>query len=94
MLDSRESLLYKGGHRHPGASRGSNSGAGDTTMLKTQEHYDLMAMFERDFSGRMDKERKELWAQGIVYQDGNVNELFKAYRLGYAYGKAFARVEA
>jgi hypothetical protein len=57
-------------------------------MLKTQEHYDLMAMFEREFSGRMDKEPKESWARGIIYQDGHVNELFKAYRHGYAYGKA------
>lgn len=56
-------------------------------MLKSQEHYDLMAMFEREHSGRFDKEDKTLWPKGIVYQDGLVNELFKTYRRGYAYGK-------
>lgn len=63
-------------------------------MLKSQEHYDLMAMFERDKgfsrSRRFDKEDKELWAKGIVYQDGMTNEMFRAYRNGYAYAKATA----
>lgn len=57
-------------------------------MLLTREHYDLMAQFERTFSGRFDKEAKELWPRGIIYQDGHVNELFLTYRRGYAYGKA------
>lgn len=62
-------------------------------MLKTQEHVDLMSMFEREFKGRrLDKERKEFWTMGRVYQDGELNELFLAYRRGYAYGKGvFAR---
>lgn len=60
-------------------------------MLKTQEHEDLIAMFEREpqFKGcRLDKESKALWPMGCVYQDGKLNELFLAYRRGYAYGKA------
>lgn len=58
-------------------------------MLKTQEHIDLIAMFEREFSGhRLDKESKELWTMGRIYQDGELNERFLAYRRGYAYGKA------
>lgn len=52
--------------------------------LKSQEHIDLMAMFEREHHGRMDKERKDLWPMGRIYQDGQVNELFLAYRKGYA----------
>lgn len=61
--------------------------------LKTQEHQDLIAMFERDpaYKGRrMDKEAKELWARGTIYQDGHLNELFLAYRRGYAFGQMVA----
>lgn len=58
-------------------------------MLKTQEHIDLIAMFEREFSGhRLDKEPKNLWTIGRIYQDGQLNEIFLAYRRGYAFGKA------
>ncbi len=57
-------------------------------MLNTKEHHDLMAKFERDFKGeRFDKENKELWTKGRIYQNGNVNNLFLAYRMGYAFGK-------
>jgi hypothetical protein len=59
-------------------------------MLKTQEHYDLMAQFERAFKHeRLDKEDKELWNKSQIYQDGKVNNLFLAYRLGYSYGKIY-----
>lgn len=57
-------------------------------QIHTQEHIDLMAMFEREHSGRMDKERKDLWKIGRIYQDGQVNELFLAYRKGYALARA------
>ena len=58
-------------------------------MLKSKEHYDLMAQFEKDLlPGRLDKEPKELWAKGIVYQDGAVNGLFLAYRTGHSLGKS------
>jgi len=62
-------------------------------MLKSQEHYDLMSAFERTHRGRMDKEPKESWSRGIIYQDGHVNELFLAYRNGYAYSQADTRSE-
>lgn len=64
-------------------------------MLKTKEHQDLMAQFEKDCKpGRTDKEAKDLWARGIIYQDGHVNALFLVYRRGYAYGQAIERVAA
>lgn len=64
-------------------------------MLKTQEHYDLMAQFETEFRGaRFDKEPKELWCRGVIYQDGGVNALFLAYRRGYALGKALSAPRA
>lgn len=60
-------------------------------MLKSQEHIDLMAMFEREFRGeRFDKEDKALWPKGRIYQSGQTNELFLAYRRGYAFGRALS----
>lgn len=57
-------------------------------MLKSQEHYSLMEMFEKTYHHlRLDREPKEWWARGRVYQSGEVNELFLAYRRGYALGK-------
>lgn len=56
-------------------------------MLLTKEHYDLMARFEANYKNRrLDREEKSFWAKGHVYADGHVNELFLAYRNGYALG--------
>ena len=57
--------------------------------LFSQEHYDLIAMFDREFRGlRLDKENKDLWSKGHIYQNGEVNNLFLAYRKGFALGIA------
>jgi hypothetical protein len=57
-------------------------------MLTTKEHYDLIAAFEREYKHqRLGKEPKDIWPKGHVYQDGATNELFLAYRRGYALGK-------
>lgn len=54
-------------------------------------HYDLMTMFEKEFSGfRLDRELKEMWPRGAVYQSTETNSLFLAYRKGVAYGAANA----
>lgn len=59
--------------------------------LLSQEHYDLIAMFDRIYKGeRLDKEAKDMWAKGYVYQNGEVNRLFLAFRQGAAYGKCAA----
>ncbi len=59
--------------------------------LFSTDHYELMAMFEREFSSfRLDREPKELWPQGNIYQSGETNNLFTAYRKGAAYGLATA----
>lgn len=61
-------------------------------MLHTKEHQDLMAQFEKQFKGeRFDKEPKNSWSRGIIYQDGHVNAMFLGYRMGYAYGKCVER---
>jgi hypothetical protein len=56
--------------------------------LLTKEHYELMARSEAEHKHRrLDREPdKTHWAKGHVYQDGHVNELFIAYRKGYALG--------
>jgi len=59
-------------------------------QLFSKEYYDLMFQFKKAFRswGRTDKEKKELWVKGYVYEDGKMNELFLAYRKGYALGKS------
>ena len=63
--------------------------------LFSREHYELLSQFEREFKhSRLDKETKDLWPKGIVFQDGHVNELFLAYRKGHAFGKYEAQQSA
>lgn len=60
--------------------------------LGSKEHYDLLAQFEKEFSHRrLDREPKADWRRGIIYQDGTTNELFLAYRKGFAHGEAVNR---
>lgn len=61
--------------------------------LNSKDHYDLMEQFEREFRGfaRMDKEDKSLWAKGRIYQHGELNSMFLAYRRGVSYGTAISR---
>ena len=60
--------------------------------IKSAEHYDLMEMFEKEFRGhRLDREDKAMWPRGVVYQSGETNALFLAYRKGVSYGKARER---
>lgn len=60
--------------------------------ITSKEHYELIEFFERTFKGqlRLDKEDKSMWPKGIIYQNGDANRLFKAFREGVAYGKAVA----
>lgn len=59
--------------------------------LFTKEHYDLMSHFEMVFKHRrLDKEPKDIWTINHIYQDGEVNELFLAFRQGYSYGRVVA----
>ena len=56
--------------------------------IKGKEHHELLEQFERDFPYcRKDKENKTLWTIGNVYQSGETNQLFLAYRKGYSLGK-------
>ena len=57
-----------------------------------KDHYEMMEMFERTFAGefRLDKEDKALWAKGFIYQHGEANRMFKAFRHGVSFGRATA----
>lgn len=62
--------------------------------LLSRDHYELMEMFEREFRGlRMDREDKSLWPAGHVYQSGETNNLFLAYRKGVSYGRSITMAE-
>jgi len=55
--------------------------------VSSKEHYELMTMFEKEFKGyRLDREDKSFWSKGNIYQNGETNALFLAYRRGYALG--------
>ena len=56
--------------------------------IGSKEHYDLIVDFEKGFKGnRLEKEEKTLWVKGNVYQNGETNNLYKAYLLGYSLGR-------
>lgn len=57
-------------------------------QITTQEHYDLIAQFEKcNWGYRLDKESKDLWSKGHIYQHAELNQLFISYRKGYALAK-------
>lgn len=57
--------------------------------LLDREHYDLMTQFERQHSHlRLDREPKELWPKGIIYESAETNRTFAAFRHGYSFAKA------
>lgn len=60
--------------------------------LSSKGHYEMMAQFEKQFKGnRLDREAKEMWEKGRVYQSGETNNLFLAFRQGVAYGMFIQR---
>lgn len=57
----------------------------------SKEFYEVQSQFEKDFRkhfyGRLDREARGGCPNTNFYQDGQVNELFRAYMLGVGYGK-------
>ena len=65
---------------------------GRNVQLNTKEHYEMMNFFEKMFPYyRHDKEDKSMWAKGVIYEQPELNELFKVFRLGVEYGEALHR---
>lgn len=60
--------------------------------LTSKEHYEIISFFERRFAKdfRLDKEDKSLWSKGNIYQNGEANRAFLAFREGVAYGRGSA----
>ena len=57
--------------------------------IKSKEFYEMTENFDKNFSHlRLDKENKENWAQGQVYQNGETNNMFKAFQHGYELARA------
>lgn len=57
-------------------------------MLLTREHADIVKMFEKEYGHLTHtKEDKSMWPKGYIYTNGHTNDLFLAYRKGYAFGK-------
>jgi len=56
--------------------------------IGSKEHYEILEMFEKNFSNhRLDKEPFDLWKKGIIYQNGETNNLYKAFILGYSFAR-------
>ena len=57
--------------------------------IGSKEHYEIIENFDNNFAHqRLDKEKnKSLWKKGQVYENGETNALYKAYIMGYAFGK-------
>lgn len=64
-----------------------------TQMLQSKEFYELMSQFEKDLAPRnFQREDKHLWLKGVYYCNGETNNFFKAYQLGYENAKCLARL--
>ncbi len=57
-------------------------------QLHTQEHAEIIDAFERLFPGCHDKEDKARMSKGNVYQNGEMNKLFDAFRHGYSVARS------
>jgi len=72
------------------------SNTSDATLsLGSKGHEDLMRQFEMVYKSvpvrvRFDREAKDMWSKGHLYQDGLTNDLFIAFRHGCAYGLVVA----
>ena len=63
----------------------------------SKEFYEVLDTFEMTANhmvrGRLDRVKdKEWWSRGQVYENGEVNELFKLFRAGYSAGKLAERM--
>lgn len=58
-------------------------------MVGSKEFYELLEQFEKQYRHlRLDREDTTLWPRSHIYQNGEVNQLFLAFRRGYFLGKS------
>jgi hypothetical protein len=61
-------------------------------MIGSKEFYELIENFEKNISYlpygvSFEKEERSMWEQGQIYQNGQTNNYFKCFMLGYQFGK-------
>lgn len=57
--------------------------------IGSKEHHEILKDFEKCFKEfRLDKENKDMWSKGHIYQSGEVNNMYKAFVRGYSSGRA------
>lgn len=69
--------------------------------MYSKEFYDMLDFFERNIGklpglyvpSGFDRENKELWVNGFVYQNGEINKLYLAFMCGYTHGLSEANEE-
>lgn len=65
-------------------------------QIGTKDHHEAVAMFDKiaksnpAMTFRLDKEARDDWKLGRVYQDGVANMAFLAFLQGVVYGRATA----
>lgn len=56
--------------------------------IGSKEHYEMLDSFEKSarlyLRGRFEREDKSQWAKGNFYENGEVNQMFKVFSMGYA----------
>ncbi|MCK9282400.1 MAG: hypothetical protein M0P71_17430 [Melioribacteraceae bacterium] len=56
--------------------------------IGSKEHDEIIVNFDKEYYYlNLIKEEKELWYKGQIYANGETNNLFKAYSLGYSFGR-------
>jgi hypothetical protein len=56
--------------------------------IGSPEHYEILEAFEKFAKGyRLGREPKKFWTSKVIYQDGMVNDFYRAYIAGYANGR-------
>jgi hypothetical protein len=67
---------------------------GSVMKANSKEFYELMGEFEKIakqyFYGRLEHEKERI--KGRWYEDGNINQLFMSFMLGYQHAKCKARI--
>lgn len=60
-------------------------------LLGTQEHENVMKMFEKKYGKcKLEREKKEFWPRGNLYCNGVINEAFRNFLDGYAMARLMA----
>ena len=55
-------------------------------QIGSKEHCEILEAFEKNYPWlRLDKEDRKIWKDGNIYQNGETNNLYKAFISGYSF---------